>query len=157
MEVRFSKCFFGTPLLHSIPVGCSKRCYDKNLLLPIIYGIQCDFRQKSFVFLPHKTVVFRWIFFTKSIFLAKRSTFTYSMSYIFGSFCISSQFRLSGNHFSASYEASDLCWQIAGNSPQHLRPCLIAFQPYINICRHIGQCVSSPRSAPCVSSVRIGE
>ena len=43
----------------------------------------------------------------------------------FESLCISGKFRLSGNHFSASYEASELCWQIAVNPPQHLRPCSI--------------------------------
>ena len=40
------------------------------------------------------------------------------------SFCISGQFLLSGNNFSATYEASEFCGQIAVNSPQHLRPCL---------------------------------
>ena len=41
------KVFFGTPPFHSTPVGVKKMCYDMNLLLSIIYGIQCDFRQKS--------------------------------------------------------------------------------------------------------------
>ena len=36
---------------------------------------------------------------------------------------VSGQFELSENNFSASYEASEFCWQIALNSPQHLRPC----------------------------------
>ena len=34
-------------------------------------------------------------------------------------------FGLSGNHFSASYEASGFWWQIALNFLQHLRPCHI--------------------------------
>ena len=41
------------------------------------------------------------------------------------SLCISGQFRLTGNNLSTSYEALDFCWQIAVNSPQHLRPCHI--------------------------------
>ena len=41
------------------------------------------------------------------------------------SLCISGQFKLSGNHISASYEASEFCWQIGLNFLQHLRPCLI--------------------------------
>ena len=45
------------------------------------------------------------------------------------SLCISGQFWLCGNIFSASYEASEFCWQLAVNSPQHLRPC------------HIGKCM----------------
>ena len=35
-------------------------------------------------------------------------------------------FGLSGNHFSASYEASEFCWQIVLNFLQHLRPCHIS-------------------------------
>ena len=34
------------------------------------------------------------------------------------------EFRLSGNNFSASYKALELCWQIAPCSLQHLRPYL---------------------------------
>ena len=41
------------------------------------------------------------------------------------SLCISGQFRQSGNNFSASYNSSEFCWQIAVNPPQHLRPCHI--------------------------------
>ena len=43
--------------------------------------------------------------------------------WILESLCICGQFLLSGNHFSASYKALEFCWQIALNSPQHLRPC----------------------------------
>ena len=32
-------------------------------------------------------------------------------------------FEISGNHFSASYGASEFCWQIGFNFLQHLRPC----------------------------------
>ena len=45
--------------------------------------------------------------FIKSIFRPK-ACHTY-----WESLCISSQFRLFGTNFSASYEASDFCWQIA--------------------------------------------
>ena len=38
------------------------------------------------------------------------------------SLCISGQFQLSGNHFSASYKASDFCWQTRLCCLQHLRP-----------------------------------
>ena len=34
-------------------------------------------------------------------------------------------FGLSGNHFSASYEAPEFCWQIGLNFLQHLRTCHI--------------------------------
>ena len=37
----------------------------------------------------------------------------------------SGQFKLYGNQFSASYEASEFCWQIGLNFLQHLRPCHI--------------------------------
>ena len=57
---------------------------------------------------------------------------------IFG-LCISGQFRLSGNHFSASYEASEFCWQIRLNFPQHLRPC------------HILSCINWHFSSPHIS------
>ena len=43
------------------------------------------------------------------------------------SLCINGQFWLSGNHFSASYEASDFCWQIGLNFLQYLRPYRILF------------------------------
>ena len=36
------------------------------------------------------------------------------------SLCISGQFKLSGNHFNASYEASEFCWQIGFNFLQHI-------------------------------------
>ena len=41
------------------------------------------------------------------------------------SLCISGQFKLSGNHISASEssESSEFCWQIGLNLLQHLRPC----------------------------------
>ena len=57
--------------------------------------------------------------FIKSIFRPK-ACHTY-----WESLCISGQFRLTGNNLSTSYEALDFCWQIAVNSPQHLRPCHI--------------------------------
>ena len=41
------------------------------------------------------------------------------------SFCINGQFQLLGNHFSASFDASEFCWQIGLNFLQHLRPYLI--------------------------------
>ena len=59
------------------------------------------------------------MFFKQIDFPAKRSTFA-CHTYL-ESLCISSQFGLSGNHFSASYEASEFCLQIALNSLQHLR------------------------------------
>ena len=37
--------------------------------------------------------------------------------------CINGQFKQSGNHFSASYEASGFCWQIGLNILHRLRPC----------------------------------
>ena len=36
------------------------------------------------------------------------------------SLCISGQFQLSGNHFSASSKASDFCWQTRLDIPEHL-------------------------------------
>ena len=60
-------------------------------------------------------------------FPAKHSTFAYCMSPIFGK-PISGQFRISGNIFSASYEASEFCWQIAPGPPQHLRPLSYIYQ-----------------------------
>ena len=49
------------------------------------------------------------------------------------SLCINGQFWLSGNHFSASYEALDFCWQIGLNFLQYLRPyhtlfCIVTWQ-----------------------------
>ena len=41
------------------------------------------------------------------------------------SFCINGQFQLLGNHFSASFDASEFCWQIGLNFLQYLRPYLI--------------------------------
>ena len=41
--------------------------------------------------------------------------------------CISGQFKLSGNHFSASYDASESCWQISFNFLQHLKPCHMSY------------------------------
>ena len=50
------------------------------------------------------------------------------MSYIFGKL----SFWLSGNHFSASSEASEFCWQIGLNFLQHLRPYRTYFDKYLN-------------------------
>ena len=44
------------------------------------------------------------------------------MSHIFGKPWHLAKFGLSGNHFSASYKASDFCWQTIVNFLEHLRP-----------------------------------
>ena len=63
--------------------------------------------------LPQKNAVFR-CFFGQNKFSSKRSTFAYSMSYIFGKLW----------HLaiicSASYKASDFCWQNRLNFLEHL-------------------------------------
>ena len=54
---------------------------------------------------------------------SRPTTFAHNMSHIFGKpICISGQFRISGNIFSASYEASEFCRQIVPCPPQYLKP-----------------------------------
>ena len=54
------------------------------------------------------------------------------------SLCINGQFKLSGNNFSASYRASEFCWQIGLNLLQHLRPCHIAVRVVKKRHDHLG-------------------
>ena len=65
-------------------------------------------------------------FWTKSMFPSKRSTFAYSMSYIFWNLCCKGSNGLSWNNFSALFEASELCWQFAPKFLQRARICPMA-------------------------------
>ena len=69
--------------------------------------------------------VFRWYFGLNKFSQPNGPLLSIACHPFMESLCINGQFRLSGNNFSASYEASDFYWQIAVNSPQHLGPCCI--------------------------------
>ena len=62
-------------------------------------------------------------FFAIIDFPAKRSTFAIACHTYLESYDTQLSFGLSGKHFSASYEASESCWQSGLNYLQHLRPC----------------------------------
>ena len=74
-------------------------------------------------FWPLKKAVFRCFFLLNKFFrpnsrLLPKACYTYMES-----LCITGQFKLSWDHFSASYEASEFGWQIALNFQQHLTRC----------------------------------
>ena len=68
----------------------------------------------------HKKAVFRCFFYKRFSRPNYRPLPLACHTYL-ESLCISGQFRISGNIFSASYEASEQC-KIAPRSPQHLPP-----------------------------------
>ena len=74
-------------------------------------------------FCPLKKAVFRCFFLLDKFFRPNGRLSPTACHTFLESLWISGQFQLSGNHFSASYEALYFCWQIGLNFLQHLRPC----------------------------------
>ena len=125
-------CLFLSFDLHCISMLKTSPCCGLNFdAIDLPHSLYESLASSSFqvmpIFLPLKKANFRCLFGLNPFSRQKGRLSPSACHTYLKSLCINGQFWLSGNHFCASYEALDFCWQIGLNFLQYLRPYRILF------------------------------